>query len=252
MDVDHAFEEVKKKAYRLLSYRPRSTRELRTTLLEKGFAADIASRFGPDNRLFYKVYYNGIPVGKIEWEYKGRGKVAGKLADVLYLNSDTKILQFFNLKGDERVFLDANSHLPLKVERDIYVFGKKEIIEEIYNQKTGQVKIIKTNSRQNEEEIINQDAPVHNILSLLYFFPQGVDLQTPGRVEFNLPTQIVGIKKYPPRRLKINGEHKECYFLVGKGKQKFRLWLDKETRVPFRVEFILPIGKVSIVRKDTL
>jgi len=39
MDVDQAFEEVKKKAYRLLSYRPQSIRELRTKLLDKGYAA---------------------------------------------------------------------------------------------------------------------------------------------------------------------------------------------------------------------
>ena len=41
MGDDQSFEEAKKKAYRLLTYRPQSTRELRTKLLEKGFAAEV-------------------------------------------------------------------------------------------------------------------------------------------------------------------------------------------------------------------
>lgn len=213
------------------------------------FSEGIKDRFASKDKLSYEVEYGNKPAGKVYWHYLGRELLGEKQADVIYIDSDTKILGIFSLESKEKVFLDYQTHLPLKVERDVVFFGKNELIEEIYNQDEGYVKIIRENGKK-KEQVIYRDPPIHNILALLYFFPKDIVLEENKLVIFNLPTQKVKIKMVPHRPLIIDGEEKECYFLLGSGAQRFNLWLDKELRIPLRLEFILPVGKVIITKAD--
>lgn len=207
----------------------------------------LKTRFGGKEKLAYAVFFNGIPSGKIEWRYLGQETVEGSLVDVLEVTSDTKILRLLNLESQEKVFLDASTHLPIKVVRDIVFFGKKELIEEIYNQKKGFVKITKTNTDK-KENFLYQDIPIQNILSLLYFFPQDADLQLGKSLTFNLPTNKIKIKFESYRVLPKT--KKETLFLVGSGARRFNLWLDKENKIPLRLEFIGMVGKIAIVSEE--
>lgn len=206
----------------------------------------IKERFQGRDALVYDVSFNGVPVGGVTWRYLGQDMVSGEPADVIYIDSRADILNLLNLKTKEKVFIAGNGYLPLKVERDVVLWGKKELIEEIYDQDHGRVKIVNYNSEK-KEEVLVQDKPIHNILALLYFFPKNIEL-TPGKMFiFNLPTQKVKIKIVSERKLKINGKEKESYFLLGSGAKRFNLWLDKETRLPLRLEFITALGKVVIL-----
>jgi len=213
------------------------------------FAKSVQEKFKDKQKLVYKVYANGIPSGHIEWEYLGQKVINGKVAEVLSVNSNTSILKFLNLTSKEKVFLDRNTYLPLKVERDIVFFGKKELIQEIYNQDQGYVKITKSNDRD-KESIFYCDKPIHNILALLYFFPEDIDLEKGEWITFNLPTQKVKIKFIRERILVKDGKRLDCYFLIGQGAKRFNLWLDKESRLPLRIDFIFPLGKIVIESKN--
>ena len=212
------------------------------------FCEDIKDRFKGETKLVYKVYFNGWPAGSVEWVYLGRKDVAGIEVEVIGVNSDTKILNFLDLRSKEKAFLDVATHLPIRVERDLIVFGKSEVIEELYNQEEGEVKIIKTNATR-EEKIIYQEAPIHNILALLYFFPQDIKLNIGEWLKFNLPTRKVKMKVVSLREIVIRGETKKAVFLLGRGGKRFNLWLDEKTRSLLRLEFILPIGKVTILKE---
>jgi len=214
-------------------------------------AEGIEARFQSKEKLVYDVYFNGIPSGYIEWEYLGRREVNGITVDALSVDSDTNIFNLLDLDSKEKVFLDSKNCLPVKVERDIVFFGKKEIIEETYDQEKGQIKIKRSSSGESED-VLNQDTPIHNILELLYFFPQDVALEAGKWMTFNLPTQKIRIKMVKERVLKVNGVKRDTYFLVGRGAKRFSLWLDKEERVPLRLEFISLAGKVTVVRKSAM
>ncbi len=69
---------------------------------------------------------------------------------------------------------------------------------------------------------------------------------------FYLADQEIKIKYIEERSLNTEDGEKETYFLLGRGAKRFSLWLGKETRLPLRIEFILPIGKVSIVKVKQL
>ncbi|UCC95006.1 MAG: hypothetical protein JSW40_09415 [Candidatus Omnitrophota bacterium] len=213
------------------------------------FGEEIEERFGGKQKLCYKVRFNGIPAGKVEWTYLGKVTIGGREANALHIDSNTKILEFFNLISKEKVFLDVETHLPIRVERDIVFFGKKELIQEIYNQDEGYVRIIKSNSRT-KEEVLRQDKPIHNILSLLYFFPKDVELKKDTSLVFNLPTQKVIIKVESLKNLSLGEDKRQAVFLIGKGAKRFNLWLDKQERIPLRLEFPVPLGKIIILKEN--
>lgn len=210
---------------------------------------NIEERFKGQDKLTYKVYYNGIFSGNIYWSYQGKGEVDGNTVDILRVSSDTKIFNLLDLTSDEEVFLDSESHLPLKVKRDVVFFGKNELIDEIYDQKNGYVQLI-VKGDEPREEMIHQTPPIHNILALLYFFPKNVVLEKRKWMNFNLPKHEVKIKFIKERVLDVGGEDVNTYFLIGRGAKHFSLWMDKATRMPLRLEFVSIIGKVSIVRVE--
>lgn len=213
------------------------------------FAEGVKPRFANNERILYKVFFNGIPSGQIEWEYLGRKRINGRQVDILSVKANTKILKILNLTSSEKIFLDSVTHLPIKVERDVVFFGKKEIIEEIYNQKDGYV-LINRNNSDTHQEALYQDTPIHNILELLYFFPQDIELIEGKWMHFNLPNQKIRIKMVKEKTLKINGSQQEAYFLIGRGAKRFNLWLDKEKRLPLRLDFISLAGKITILRHE--
>jgi hypothetical protein len=214
-----------------------------------GYYENIGERFKGSDKIAYDVFYNGIPAGKIIWKYLGKEKVNGKETEVIFLDSNTKILNLLNLASKEKVFLDMNTHLPVKAERDVIFFGKQENIEEIYNQEAGSVRII--NSKHKDKAVIlHQTKPIHNILALLYFFPQDIALIKDKKLYFNLPTQKVTVKLVSEGVMQFGKEKKEIYLLSGRGGQRFNLWLDKKDRSPIKMEFLSIAGKVTIMRKS--
>ncbi|MCF7887279.1 MAG: DUF3108 domain-containing protein [Candidatus Omnitrophica bacterium] len=210
-------------------------------------------RFKDFKEIKYNISFNGIPSGYVVWSYLGKEVVGGRQVYVLSVKSDANILKFLDLVSSEKIYLDCKTHLPVKVKRDIKMFGDKEIIREKYDQKEGKVTL--TREKNNEivkEEVYQQDIPIHNILDLLYFFPKGINLEEKqGKwMSFNLPNQKVQIKFHSQRKVKVAGKVKEAYFLIGKGARRFNLWLSLDNRVPLRLDFISLLGKVIIRREE--
>ncbi|MCF7872829.1 MAG: hypothetical protein K9L80_01305 [Candidatus Omnitrophica bacterium] len=210
-------------------------------------------RFKDFKEIKYNISFNGIPSGYVVWSYLGKEVVGNRQVYVLSVKSDTNILKFLDLVSSEKIYLDCETHLPVKVKRDIKMFGDKEIIREKYNQKEGKVTLIREKNDQIvKEEVYEQDVPIHNILDLLYFFPKGINLEEKqGKwMSFNLPNQKVQIKFHSQRKVKVAGKVREAYFLVGKGARRFNLWLSLDDRIPLRLDFISLLGKVIIRREE--
>ncbi|MBU0709215.1 MAG: DUF3108 domain-containing protein, partial [Candidatus Omnitrophica bacterium] len=193
--------------------------------------------------------FNGIYVGDINWEYLGRANAGDKLTDVISLSSDIKILKLFSIKSEEKLYIDSDTHLPLRIERNVIFFGKDEEILEVYNQKDGYVKISKVGKKRTKDEIIHLEAPIHNVIALLYFYPEARELNLGERSYFTLPAQEVSIKVVSLEMLDTDKGSFESYLLEGRPR-KFKLWLDKEKRIPLRIEFPVFLGKIVISRVD--
>jgi hypothetical protein len=214
----------------------------------------LKQRLNGLEEIHYNISFNGIPSGYIVWKYQGQDSIENRKVDVLVVESDTNILKFLDLVSFEKIYLDGQTHLPVRVERKIKLFGSKETIEEEYNQDEGEVVLTrKKKGKVVKKEVYKQDTPIHNILDLLYFFPKRIKLEDKkGKwLTFNLPNQKVQIKFHSKRKISIDGKKREAYFLVGKGAKRFNLWLSLDEKIPLRLDFLSWLGKV-IIRRENL
>jgi len=203
------------------------------------------SPFKLGEKFLYKVNFNGIYVGRIEWEYLGSLRMDNKLVNVLRLSSNVKILKLFSIQTIEKLYIDFDTHLPLKVERQVKLLGKQEEILEEYNQKENYVKITKVAASGTEEKIIKLKAPIHNMITLLYFFPRDIKLRLRESLSFNLPTQKIRIKVTALKMVDTARGSYEVYVLEGRPR-KFKVWLEREKRIPLRIEFPVMLGRITI------
>jgi hypothetical protein len=213
--------------------------------------AGIEKRFNGKTVLSYDVVSGGKKSGYVKWEYKGKDRLNDKAVDVLRVDSEAKILAFFDLNSHETIYLDSKNYLPVRVERNLVFFGNKELIIEHYDQDKGLVEVAKSvNGKPLHLDRLKQNKPICHIMALLYFFPAAKGL-TPGqKFDFNLPTAKVHVEVKSLTKIKIGAQEREAFFLVGTGGKRFNVWLDKEKLVPLRLEFLFPVGSVAIVRSD--
>ncbi|MFH1414358.1 MAG: DUF3108 domain-containing protein [Candidatus Omnitrophota bacterium] len=205
--------------------------------------------FKQGEKVSYKVKFSGIYVGDVNWEYLGRANVGDKLTDIISLSSDIKILKLFSIKSKEKLFIDAQTYLPQKIEREVNFLGKHESITEEYNQEEGYVKISNVGPKGRKEEIIRLEGPIHNAIALFYFHPKERELNLGETSYFTLPTQEISVKVSTLEMLDTAMGEYEAYVLKGKPRN-FKLWLEKEKRIPLRLEFPVFLGKIVISRVD--
>jgi hypothetical protein len=204
--------------------------------------------FKIDEKIPYLVRFNGVKVGKIEFEYKGREKVGKDLQDIVMVSSDVRILGLFEIESKEKVYVDVNTHLPHKVEREVKFLGKQEMISEEYNQKEGWLKLTQTKGKTTEEKLIKVRPPIHNALILYFLYPLNLKDEAIGKsYEFNLPTRKISIKLKEARRISGHKGIEEFYILEG-SPRRFKVWLKKTERLPIRVEIPAFLGRIVITR----
>jgi hypothetical protein len=204
--------------------------------------------FKIDEKILYQVRFNGVKVGKIELEYKGRQKLGKDLQDVLVVSPCVRILGLFEIESREKVYVDVNMHLPLKVEREVKFLGKQESILEEYNQKEGWLKLTQTKGKTTEERLIKVSPPIHNVLILYFVYPLDLKDEAVGKTyEFNLPTRKISIKLKEARKVSGHKGIEEFYIWEG-SPRRFEVWLKKTERLPWRVEIPAFLGRIVITR----
>ncbi|MCM8786498.1 MAG: hypothetical protein NC935_00365 [Candidatus Omnitrophica bacterium] len=199
--------------------------------------------------VFYDVYFNDVLVGKIEYSYVGKNFTYENWVEVLLVKTNINVAPLFNLKSHEYIYLDSKTYLPLKVERKINFFGKREVIKEIYNQKKGYVKIY-TNGFAKKTKIFYPGKPIQNMLALLYYFPKNLDLDKKSFFSFIFPTNKIDLKVDSLKTLMKNGKTKNVYLIKGLKEKHINVFLEKETKTVLHLSVNLPVGKVLLARKD--
>src|SRR5690242_69203 len=86
-----------------------------------------ASSIQPGERIEYKIVKVGLKAGDASLTFAGPRIYRGKKIVLIVFQA-----RAFNFFDEERIFVDPKSYLPLFVERNLNIFGKKEKIIEEY------------------------------------------------------------------------------------------------------------------------
>jgi hypothetical protein len=178
-----------------------------------------------------RIIYLISPLGVSEYNDLGIVIFRGKKARLATFR--TQVLGF---DDTERIYTDPDSFLPLRVERDISAWLKKEYIIEEYEPKKGVLTIKKfKDKRKIEEQVLRENGPFYNAVLLPFYLRNIANLDIGWTFQVRVP------KKFEVKLVSIEdivvpaGKFKAYHFTSIPN--KFEIWISKDIRrVPLKIK----------------
>ncbi|HAJ56571.1 MAG TPA: hypothetical protein DCL35_02250 [Candidatus Omnitrophica bacterium] len=202
--------------------------------------------FPDGERIKFGVYSTAIKVGSGELYYKGVSAVDGKKAQEIAFKVAT-----FSVTDEDKIFGTLDFGSPLKVERKVRVFGRDEVISEVYASDRRSVTISKSVDGKAPETLeIKTAYELNNVLLLLYNLRNDQGLKVGKSYKITLPTQNFELFVKDIRRLKTPLGTFKAFYLESKP-AKYRIWLSPEPgRLPLRIQGLVAGGMLYLVATE--
>lgn len=177
------------------------------------------------------ITYGIQPAGKSEYADWGLTYVEGHPANLVIFKT-----QALGFRDTEKIYSDPASLLPMRVERDVRYFFKKEDIVERYDQKNFKVTITKfKGQRKISEQTISSDGPIYNAVLLPFYLRKVSELQIGWSFEFRVPQKfkatLISIEE-----IHLNHQRVKAYHFTSEP-HKFEIWIsDDQLRIPLKIE----------------
>ncbi len=189
----------------------------------------IPQLLAEENRLVYDVKMGFMTIGRAELQDKGLVKKDGVEYRHLSVYVNTK--QF---KDREDIFANEMG-LPIIVERDLILFGKRERIIEYYNQSKGVVTIVK-NGKLME---LSPGPGVENVFLFIMKNRNG-NIGRLNGTRINLPVGDYELLVRDGGRVRTKAGVFDSWLVLTRP-SKIKLWFDKKTGIPVRVAGAIPV-----------
>ncbi|MFA5059872.1 MAG: DUF3108 domain-containing protein [Candidatus Omnitrophota bacterium] len=200
------------------------------------------SPFLPGETIKYSIKNLGINAGEATITFEGIKKINGK--DFLLIVFKANAINFFD---EEKIYSDPETFYPLIVERDLNIFGKKEKITEVYDQKNGVIRIIKKAGGKTTEQTISKQGAIDNIYCFIYRYRQSGKFQVGESFSVKLPTKDVIINLVKETKIKAAGKEYSSYYLQTNPAQ-YKVWIDtSEKKVPLRINGAVGVSSTAMI-----
>jgi len=201
--------------------------------------------FKDGEKLIFRVKLGFLTVGRSQLIFEGKSKLDGKKVYLIKFNTKTK-----SFVDNETIYVDPDKFLPLRVERDIKMFGRKIDIVEEYNQKEKYVKITRTESGKTEEKIIRSDGEIDSILCLIYLYRMPGSIEIGKTMSINLPLKKINIKVKNIRNAWVPAGEFDTYVLESQPRG-YNFWFDtSKNRLPLSVNGAITFGNARLLLED--
>ncbi len=208
-----------------------------------GGAMVSAEVYATGERVTYAIRQAGIKVGDAVTTYEGPVDHHGRDLILIVFKADG-----FNFFDEEKIYADPVTLLPVRVERDVNIFGKKEQIVEEYDQSAGRVTLTKMkNGKIVEETVISKTPPIDNLYCFIYRYRRTGVFDIGSRIEMRLPTKDVAFEIKKSQTLTVRGQRRETVFMQSVPKQ-YQVWFDQGTgKVPVRIDGAMGMARTHMI-----
>lgn len=199
-------------------------------------AQENSKKFSGEN-ITYDVRLGKINLGKAEFSHIENIEKDNRLLKVIKF--ETKLVRFLDT---EIIYSDAETMLPIKVQRNISNWFKREEITENYNQTDFMVTIDKKSGSRNERLTIKKESPIHNVILLPHLMRNVAKLE-PGRILIaNLPNQRCEIKLVSVDEITVPAGNYKTYHFKSIPSQ-IEIWISAdELRIPVKIQGVNKLG----------
>ncbi|MEW6101219.1 MAG: DUF3108 domain-containing protein [Candidatus Omnitrophota bacterium] len=204
-----------------------------SSLFTGGAKADRgAGRVG--EKIIYEVKLGKMYLGQSEFRHLKKTTLDGRPVNLVTFQ--TKITNFSDL---ETIYSNADDYLPLRVERDIRNWFRREKIIEVYDQKNFTASITKhngTSSGRKEEIQIKKDGPIQNAVLLPYYLRRIEKLRVGWNMKVDFPTQQLLITLVSIETVEVPAGFFKAYYFESTP-PKVKIWVSADDlRIPVKIE----------------
>jgi hypothetical protein len=191
------------------------------------------SRVG--EKIKYTVKLGMLKLGESVFTQVQSETVGGIKADVFLF--ETKLFRF---SDTEKIFGNPENFLPLRVERDISAWPKKENITEEYDQKADTVTLVKNGKRDE----IKSSGPLQNAILLPFSLREYKKIGPGWSMKVNLPTQKFEILFDGEEKVRVPAGEFTTYHFRSEP-DKFEVWVTAdESRIPVKIRGTGALGYI--------
>ncbi|MBM3248739.1 MAG: DUF3108 domain-containing protein [Candidatus Omnitrophica bacterium] len=201
--------------------------------------------FKDGEALVFRIDMGFFPVGKARLTFEGKTKLKGQEVYLIKFSTNTA-----NFKDTETIYAELDTFLPLRVERNINLWGVASKIVEEYDQKEKYVKITKTELGKTSEQTIKSDSEIHNVICMIYHYRLAGNIELGKKVAINLPLKKITIEAKEIRKVKLPKGKFEAFILesVPAG---YDLWFDiGPKKMPLKITGAITFGNAALVLSD--
>jgi hypothetical protein len=194
-----------------------------------------------------KIIYNISPLGISEYNDLGALQLDGKVANLITFRT-----QVAGFDDTERIYSDPQTYLPLKVERDIKMWLKRENITEIYDAKNNEFTFKKfKNGKVIEEQVISADGPIHNAILLPFYLRTVPKLDIGWFLDIRLPEKF-RVTLTSIEMVDVPAGKFPAYYFTSQP-SKFEIWISiDDPRLPLKIKGLGVFDYVLLLRERTL
>ncbi|MFH1458031.1 MAG: hypothetical protein ABIG31_02545 [Candidatus Omnitrophota bacterium] len=191
-----------------------------------------------------KITYLIEPAGIAEYRDGGIVEVEGKKLNLATF--ETRVLGFHDV---EKIYTDPETNLPLRVERDISLWTKKEYLVEEYDQKKFELSVNKYRGKKKVKDyLFKAKGPIHNAVLLPFFLRESPEFHIGWSFHANFPQrfeiQLVSLEEI------IVPAGKFWAYRFTSIPHKFEIWISKDIpRVPLKIKGMGSLGYTFVMKK---
>jgi len=195
-----------------------------------------------------KVSYNikkfGIKAGEASVAFLGIVQDQGK--DLVLIKFRATAMNFLD---EEKIFADPQTLLPVRVERNLNIFGSKEKITEYYSSNPAQVRVVKTVKGKTTESTLPGRAPLDNLYCAIYRYRKNGKFVIGESFPLLLPTTEVSVGLKRKTTISAGGKNRAAYYLESIP-AKYRVWFGVDQgNVPLRIDGAVGMADATMIMR---
>lgn len=209
------------------------------------FAQEKPMPFRKGEVITYAIKKLAVKAGDATLTFEGETTIDGRTVYLIIFKADG-----FNFYDEEKIYVATDTFAPVKVLRDLNIFGNKEKITEDYLTKEGKIVISKTADGKTTQEVIQKDGQIDNIYGVIYRYRANGAFTIGDQVNLRLPTKDIILKLEKAVQIKAAGKLYQSFFMTSVP-SKYQVWFDSsEQKIPLRINGAVGMANTTMIMRD--
>lgn len=193
-------------------------------------------------KITYVIKKFGVKAGEATLVFHGLTKTRGYDAYLVIFTANA--LNFFD---EEKIYVDPVTFYPIRIERALNLFGKREKITEDYFAQKGSVKITKEAGGEVTQKVIDKKTRLDNIYCFLYRYRFLGTFRSKDSFTMHLPTQEVTFELKKTVKVKTAGKTYDSYYMKS-DPARYEVWFDAgPKKIPLKINGAVGFGDTTMM-----